>query len=34
MPFYELFCIESLGGKFESENFQPFVVSDGQLITG
>jgi putative intracellular protease/amidase len=35
VPFLLEDRMKELGGKFEvGENFKPFVVSDGQLITG
>ena len=35
VPFSLENKLKELGGKFEkSENFKPFVVSDGQIITG
>ena len=35
VPFLLEDRMKELGGKFEKgENFQPFVVSDGKLITG
>lgn len=35
VPFLLEDPMKELGGKFEKgENFQPYVVSDGKLITG